>query len=47
MGMLTIIVGIVNEHWPAVHIIKGRARHPQSHGCLESGNASFKEALDL
>jgi hypothetical protein len=39
-------INIIKEHWPAVHIVKGRARHPQSQGCVERGNATFKEALE-
>jgi hypothetical protein len=39
-------ISIVKEHWPAVHIVNVQARHPQSQGCVERGNATFKEALE-
>jgi hypothetical protein len=39
-------ISIIKEHWPAVHIVKGRTRHPQSQGCVYRGNAAFKEALE-
>jgi hypothetical protein len=39
-------ISIIKEHWPGVHIVKGQARHPQLHGCVERDNATFKEALE-
>jgi hypothetical protein len=35
----------INEHFPSVRTIKGRARHPQSQGMIERGNKPFKDAL--
>jgi hypothetical protein len=40
-------ISIIKEHWLAVYIEKGQARHPQSQGCVEKDNAAFKEALEL
>ncbi len=33
------------RYFPWCHIIKGRARHPQSQGGVERSNHPFKEAL--
>ena len=38
-------VRLINANFPGVHVVKGRARHPQSQGGVERGNAPFKEAL--
>jgi hypothetical protein len=35
----------LQEHYGNIHIVKGRARHPQSQGKVERGHASFKENL--
>jgi hypothetical protein len=37
----------IERHYPTIHIVKGRPRHPQSQGCVERGNGPFKEALDV
>jgi hypothetical protein len=39
-------ISYVKECLPQVHIVKGRPRHPQSQGCVERGNATFKDALN-
>ena len=38
-------IRLINANFPGVHVVKGRARHPQSQGGVERGNAPFKEAL--
>jgi hypothetical protein len=37
----------IKKHYPTIHIVKGRPRHPQSQGCVERGNSAFKEALEV
>ena len=35
----------LHRYFPWCHVIKGRARHPQSQGGIERSNRPFKEAL--
>ena len=36
---------LCRRYFPWCHVIKGRARHPQSQGGVERSNCPFKEAL--
>ena len=36
---------MVNDHFPWIHLVKGRARHPQSQGMIERSHAPFKRTL--
>jgi hypothetical protein len=38
-------IEIIKSFYPYIHIVKGRAYHPQSQGKVERGHAPFKEAL--
>ena len=38
-------INMVHSHFPGVHLVRGRAQHPQSQGSVEHGNAPFKELL--
>jgi hypothetical protein len=38
-------IKIIKSFYPYIHIVKGRAYHPQSQGKVERGHAPFKEAL--
>jgi len=38
-------IQIIKSFYPYIHIIKGRAYHPQMQGKVERGHAPFKEAL--
>lgn len=35
------------RYHPEIHVIRGRARHPQTQGGVERGNGPFKDALQL
>jgi hypothetical protein len=37
---------VMNENFPYVKTVKGRAHHPQTQGCVERGNGTFKKALE-
>ena len=36
---------MVREHFPWIHLVKGRPRHPQSQGMIERSHAPFKRTL--
>jgi hypothetical protein len=36
---------MVREHFPWIHLVKGRLRHPQSQGMIERSHAPFKRTL--
>ncbi len=38
-------IKVIKSFYPYIHIVKGRAYHPQSQGKVERGHAPFKEAL--
>ena len=38
-------IDVIKKWFPDIQLVKGRARHPQSQGCIERGNVPFKEAL--
>ena len=38
-------IEMVNEHLPEVHVVRGRARHPQSQGGIERSNKPFKDGV--
>jgi len=38
-------IDIIHTHFKEIKPVRGRPRHPQSQGCVERGNAPFKDAL--
>jgi len=38
-------IDLIHTHFQEIKPVKGRPRHPQSQGCIEQGNAPFKDAL--
>ena len=50
IGCFTIILcrclQVMAENFPTVKTVKGRAHHPQTQGCVERGNDTFKKALE-
>jgi hypothetical protein len=38
-------IDMVHEHFPWVHIVKGRPRHPASQGSVERSHSPYKKAL--
>ncbi|KAK3249211.1 hypothetical protein CYMTET_41350 [Cymbomonas tetramitiformis] len=41
------LTSALNERWPALQILNGRARHPQSQGSVERANAVVEEYVRL